>query len=390
MAGYIFSLDSEESLDFCIKNGVYSTHLSKPTASGLWRKHHEATFADYVTMKEGDNIYFFIKRKIYGIGTLVNICNDCKFNNYPEATIPVMPVYENVRDKLLLNIDEQSIDNRWLCVFVPNPHFFRKGIDMDDVLASKPESFKMLRAFWKLSFIKIDDEENKALKDIILKRNEEFINIEGDDYNIFQFEIELHDTIAAKLDLNNYDISSNHILASCADGDYLKHEMALEAGMLYEMANNTENVLNIFGHWDYISHQVVASPFKAIDYMDKMDIFGYKYITGFDTISKYMVIELKRNAACLEDIDQVIKYVEWLNYEYANGDYSMIEAFLVAYNFSDEIIRYKNQVCIRNYTIGRRPTILGTWTNLRLIKYRFDETTNNLVFEEIIDEIEED
>ena len=40
---------------------------------------------------------------------------------------------------------------------------------MDDVLSYKPNSFRMLRAFWKLSFVKIDDEENKALKDIILK-----------------------------------------------------------------------------------------------------------------------------------------------------------------------------------------------------------------------------
>jgi hypothetical protein len=43
---------------------------------------------------------------------------------------------------------------------------------MDDVLASNPDAFKMLRVLWKLSFIKIDDVENKALYDIILKSNE--------------------------------------------------------------------------------------------------------------------------------------------------------------------------------------------------------------------------
>ncbi|WP_400246667.1 hypothetical protein AB3U99_07445 [Niallia sp. JL1B1071] len=47
---------------------------------------------------------------------------------------------------------------------------------MDDVLASNPDKFRILRAFWKVSFIKIDDEENKALRDIILKRNEEHLN----------------------------------------------------------------------------------------------------------------------------------------------------------------------------------------------------------------------
>ena len=28
--------------------------------------------------------------------------------------------------------------------------------------------------------------------------------------------------------------------------------------------------------------------------MDKMDMFGYRYIKGYDTISKYMTIEKKK------------------------------------------------------------------------------------------------
>jgi hypothetical protein len=69
MAGYIFGLDSLESLLRYTENGVYATKLSTPTTS--WKAHHEGTFADYATMKAGDNIYFFIQRKIYGIGRLV-------------------------------------------------------------------------------------------------------------------------------------------------------------------------------------------------------------------------------------------------------------------------------------------------------------------------------
>ena len=39
-----------------------------------------------------------------------------------------------------------------------------------------------------------------------------------------------------------------------------------------------------------------------------MDIFGYRYIKGYDTISKYMVIEIKKDAAQRDVIDQIMKY----------------------------------------------------------------------------------
>ena len=64
MAGYIFNLDSIESLMLYVNNGVYSTKINYP--GNHWKGYQEATFADYATMKAGDNVYFFIDRKIYG------------------------------------------------------------------------------------------------------------------------------------------------------------------------------------------------------------------------------------------------------------------------------------------------------------------------------------
>ncbi|SUY80090.1 Uncharacterised protein [Clostridium tetani] len=70
MAGYVFSINDVNSLKKCIENGIYSTNLSEPKNKN-WGIHHEGTFADYISMKPGDNIYFFIDRKIYGIGELI-------------------------------------------------------------------------------------------------------------------------------------------------------------------------------------------------------------------------------------------------------------------------------------------------------------------------------
>ncbi len=263
MAGYIFSLNNLDSLHLYTQNGVYATKLSSPTR--LWGTHHEGTFADYATMQQGDNIYFFIKRKIYGIGKLVSLGSDCKFFNFPKAGQPQQFDYSEVESKLLWNEGDFSVNQRCVCIFEPDPYFFKTGIDMDDVLSSNPSAFKMLRAFWKLSFIKFDDDENQAFRDIVLKRNQEIlVNLEKED-NIFEFQPR-HQQIIERLSAK-YELSSgmSSILASCANDKRLRHEMAVEAGILHQLSIRDTQTCEIFGEWDYLSHQVIASPFKPID-----------------------------------------------------------------------------------------------------------------------------
>ncbi|CEH33997.1 hypothetical protein [Romboutsia lituseburensis] len=382
MAGYIFSLNDINALDFCVENGVYSTNLSPPTVkrdgSIVWKTHHEGTFADYFSMKPGDNVYFFNDRKIYGVGTLININFDCKFSNYPDALVPYIPDYKNIENSILLNTGTDSINNRCICTFKPEPNFFREGIDIDDVLSSNPNGFKILRSFWKLSFIKIDNQENKALRDIILKRNENFIGSKNSN-EIIIFKDNFHNKISNKI-TPSYNASSKDILFSCSLDTKIGHEMAIEAHILDELSNNKNT---LFGHWDYISHQVIASPFKPIDYMDKMDIFGYRYIKGYDTISKYLVVEIKKDTAKTDLIDQVMKYVDWINHEYAYGDYSMIEAFVVASYIPQDVIDYSKSICSRTYTKGRRPIVTDIWKNIRFIEYSYDKASNQLNFLEV-------
>lgn len=365
------TLDSLESLKACIYTGTYSTNMSIPR--GHWNKQQEGTFADYLSMKAGDNIYFFIQRKIYGIGLIININNDCKYLNYVGADNP-RGYTEEEKLKLEPLLPHGSANNRCFCTFIPSPYFFEDGIDMDDALSSNPSSFRMLRAMWKVSFIKVDDEENKALIDIILKRNEEKI---FNGMRTFLYDDSLHTEINKK-DTTLYRLNSYRILASCENGNVLKHEMALEAALCEILVkdNNTP-----FGKWEYISHQVIASPFKAIDYMDKMDVFGYKYIPGYKTISKYLIIELKKDAAGVGVIEQIMKYVDWIQSEYAYGDYSMIQAFIVASDFSDEVIARRDSECIRNFTKGYRPTVSCKWDAVKLVKYEYDN--GELLFTEI-------
>lgn len=86
--------------------------------------------------------------------------------------------------------------------------------------------------------------------------------------------------------------------------------------------------------YDYVTHQVIASPFKPLAYIDKMDIFAYRYLENFPDaekpIEKYMVIELKKGKATKDFPLQLMRYVDWISREYAAGDYSLIKAVGIA------------------------------------------------------------
>lgn len=202
------------------------------------------------------------------------------------------------------------------------------------------------------------------------------------------FDDKFHKIIESKV-TSDYIMNSTDILSPCGrDNTEISHEMAIEAHIIDILSNDKST---IFGPWDYISHQVAASPFKPVDYMDKMDIFGYRNIPGYDIISKYLLIELKKDTAKITDtkkkfedpIAQTMKYVDWINHHYANGDYDMIEAFIVDHHIPQEMIDYKNEICTRTYIKGRRPVVTGTWSNLRLIEYKYNSDTKELDFIEV-------
>lgn len=61
----------------------------------------------------------------------------------------------------------------------------------------------------------------------------------------------------------------------------------------------------------------------------------------------------------------------------------MIDAFIVAHSFPDDVIQRRNEICERNFLKGRRPTIAEKWTNLRLVKYKYTSLNGEIEFEEI-------
>jgi hypothetical protein len=380
MAGFIITIAKDEqgnipeALLACIRYGAYSTIMKSDNKS--WNQAYEGTFADYFNMQAGDHVYFFSDRILYGIGVLQEIQGDCKYLNYHRADDPCV-LDEMGFEELKPVYPDGTKDNKCFCIFRPAPYFFRQGVDIDEALQRHPESVKLWPYMQQLSFMKVDDEEDTVLRDMILQKNEQNI-IDG--RGTFPFEESFHSRLN-DMKLIPYSFGHIGLLDLCINHKkpgHLKHEMALEAALCDTLTHSDDT---LFGHWDYVSHQVPASPLKFIRWVDKMDIFGYRYVPGYCAKSKYIIIELKKDAADEDVIRQIMKYVDWVNQKYTFGDYSMIEAYVVAFDFPEEVIDGRNQGCVRNYMKGVRPVEPALWNDVKLIQYCY--LNGNLAFNEI-------
>lgn len=384
MAGYVFSVsylgdkknpsDSEKNesilktIQEAALNGCFSVRMFPPASSQAFSA-FAGTLADFLSMKEGDNIYFFGNRKYYGIGELVNVGQDCKYENYPGSTSTNFPQINEIKDTVIINKDEDTNKYKWFCTFKGAPAFFEEGVDGDDVLMYKPDTFKSLRNFSSLSFIKLSDEENNSLREIILLRHQQQVIEKA---GAFVFSEEFHKSLRHKR-LKQYQIKLSSLLGanlSKSNQHRLNNEMLLEAATVDALTRGTSSTL---GKWDYVTHQVAASPFKPIEYMDMMDIFAYQYLPGYTIPCKYLIAELKREKADINTVDQVMKYVDWVRSEYTYGDYGAIKACIIAFSFSRNIKDYIAQHVHRNYAFGQRPTKNMEWSDISLIQYRYND-----------------
>lgn len=343
----------EYALELCIKQGIYSAKSSGKGVAFL------GTLADYLGMKQGDNIYFFTDRKIYGIGELVNVAGrDCRF--------VIRNRVDDIPDNDLIETPDRD-SHQFVCFFRPHPYFFKCGIDMDEALTIHPEKIKALRFFSGKSFIKLDDIENEEIKNLIARKNEEYLGEFSGDHH-FVFDSSIQNNVAAKLcnHGNEYDLSVFDYIQTRPSGN-VTSEYYIE-GAIMDLLREY-NSLSI-GKWDFISRQYPASPPKPSEYVEAMDLFGYRYVEGFPTaISKYLVIELKVGTICQDNVQQTMKYVDWISREYTGGDYSMIEAYTIGYDKEDNIEEDIQDIVERNYIISSRPVKNRKWSNLRILSY---------------------
>ena len=367
MAGYLFTFSDEGSMFETMRRGSYTTLMNI-----RWSPASLSTLGDYVTMRPGDSVYFFSSRMVYGIGRIVQAVPECTvLENFEKSTGANLASENSLPPDALINATTEERVGRWVIAFEPDPCLFDTGIDMDDLLVSEPKAFRSLRVFWKRTFIKLDDEEDMAFRAAILRRNIRTLRSSPIGGSLeFDYESEHARLRSVAFGRNlSPDIQGLVARTRLRDGR-AKTEMMLEVALLHQLSVRDESTEIVFGSWDYLSHQVHASPAKAVDYMDKIDIFGYRWIEGYEPIvEKYLVAELKRDTVVGSDLQQVMKYVDWVKGEYANGDYSQVSAFLVGHDFDMASIQEALPTIERYSLSGYRPPVPYRWADVTLVEY---------------------
>jgi hypothetical protein len=69
-----------------------------------------------------------------------------------------------------------------------------------------------------------------------------------------------------------------------------------------------------------------------------------------------------------------MKYVEWIRREYADGDYSLVSAFIVGNCIDDELAQRSRQFVTRDYVTGREPLEGRSWKDLTFVEYSVEES----------------
>ncbi len=392
MSGYIVNLSDEDSLRRYIEFGVYGTLMKRPDFPS-WSVAAELTLADYLTMRPGDLIFFFRERTIYGVGRLTALQRHSPtvaLANYPGASMPhAHPPDE--RD-LLLYRQHREEDMRWVVFFRPDPAFFTRGLDMDEVLQGDLRGVvRGLRVFEKRSFIQVEDDEAQVMADLLLRRNADVANdMARADGRIFPDQSALyHARLSARgAALDAHCIDSDALIARYVRESIVAHEALLQAWLAHALTIRRAEVTAIFGAWDYVANQVYASPQKPVMYMDRIDLFGYttqRLSRNFPpTIMRYKAVELKKDLiADVNVVNQMLKYVDWLAHTRAGGDYSMVDAYLVASGYTPDVLAYAADAGLRDYIAPYRPYRKQQWSQLTLVRYIPTGSTPAVRFEAV-------
>jgi len=378
VSGYIVNLADEDALRRYVEFGVYGTLIKRPDYPS-WSVAAELTLADYLTMRPGDLIFFFRERTIYGVGRLVAMQrggSTAALANYPGASFPhAHPPDDRT---ILLYRQRREEDMRWVVFFRPDPVFFTHGLDMDEVLQGDMRNVvRGLRVFEKRSFIQVEDDEAQVMVDLLLRRNADAVaDLQHAKAHVFPDQSAFyHAQVSARnAELGAYRIDIDTLLAHYVRDGSVAHEALLQAWLAHALTVQAPGVTAIFGTWDYVANQVSASPQKPVMYMDRIDLFGYttrRLSASFPpTIMRYKAIELKKDLISdVNVINQMLKYVDWLAHTRAGGDYSMVDAYLVASGYTPEVVDYACSVGMRDYITPYRPYQKQQWSQLTLVRY---------------------
>lgn len=326
--GYHILLATRENFDASIKIGVYGGKKSIGTKKSA--QLNSEIISSFSTIRPGDFILFYVKNVgVYGLWKAAST------SFYDET--PILS-------------DPQQIYPYRIC-FEPTVRKFLKPIALSDVLDLKDKgkiwTFD-LGIFTRKNHNPITTEEGKEFLRLLLRNNPVFYP-------------------AGKIPNPYFPKNPRPLLVKldCDNKGRIRYEGYLSAWFTKAFAQG--KLKNIVGEYkDFINY--VPTSFNTV-----MDIF-LTHVTTVDSIDilhKFTCIELKTGTAIEKDLNQILKYEDWLTRKIAGGDAEMVQSILVAHELDNDVRQY----------VAKRKTIEDK--TVRLIRYEINANRTDVVLHEI-------
>lgn len=316
-------LVSEENFEKCLKYGVYGG-VSHPMG-----RINSEIIASFEAIKPGDFIFFYVRNVgVYGL--------------WKVTSRPFYDEYDIWGEK------DQKFPYR-IC-FEPSIRYFSKPIVLSDILDLRDKgkiwTFD-LGAIVRKNHNPITTNESKELIRLLLRNNPIFHSVSP----IPEPYPKGNEALPLSLSTDNKE--------------RIKYEGFLNAWFMRGFVSGRYK--DIIGEYrDFLNF--VPTSFNKV-----MDIFltHVTEVDGVDVLHKFTCIELKTGTCSEEDLNQIIKYENWLTRKLADGDGEMVQSVLVAFEFQDKVLEYTRK---RRFIEEKA---------VRLIRYRVTAELDDIILTEI-------
>jgi predicted RNA-binding protein with PUA-like domain len=322
MGNHIF-LVGQANFNKCLEFGIYGG------ASQSLERINSEIISSFEAIKPGDFIFFYVRNVgVYGL--------------WKATSYPFFDETDIWGDK------EQKYPFR-VC-FEPSIRHFSRPITLSDILDLRDKSKLWtfdLGSMRLKNHNPITTEESKELIRLLLRNNPVFRDVK-----------EIPNPYPKK----DTELPIN--LATDKKG-HIKYEGYLNAQFMKNLALG--KMKGIIGEYADLLNYVPTSFNKV------MDIFltHVTAVDGVDILHNFTCIELKTTICTEENLNQIIKYENWLVRKLASGDNEMVQSILVGYDFNDKVLEY----------VRRRKFIEEKV--VRLFKYRVDTALNDVILQEV-------
>lgn len=326
--GYHIFLVGENNFDVCFTRGVYGAVQSSGTRKSE-QMNSEVT-ASFSGIKPEDFVFFYVRNKgVYGLWKIT--CEP-----FYDAT----PIWS----------DPGQLYPYRVC-FEPAVRKFSTPVVISDILDLRDKgriwTFD-LGAITKKNHHPITTAEGKEFIRLLLRNNPVF----SPPGQISQPYVATHK-------------KSLTITLDCGKNGALLYEGYLNAWFMKSFTHG--KLKELIGEYkDFLNY--VPTSFNKV-----MDIFLTHVTTvdSVDVLHKFTCMELKTGAITEEDLNQIVKYENWLVRKLADGDSEMVQSILVGFDFDEKVIEYR-----------RKRKIIEEKT-VRLIKYEVNKSKDDLILTEV-------